>query len=123
MASRTGILHAGGRVICERCELADRPHTRLRGLLGRRDLPAGEGLLLRPSPSIHTWFMRFPIDVVFLDADLRVLDVVPRLGPWRMAARRGARAVLELAPGEAARRALQPGDTLELLAGGTAGLR
>src|SRR3954469_22197720 len=114
MASRTGILHAGGRVICERCELADRPHTRLRGLLGRRDLPAGQGLLLRPSPSIHTWFMRFPIDVVFLDAELHVLDVVPELRPWRMAWQKGTRAVLELSAGEAQTRGIRPGDQLVL---------
>ena len=60
--------------------------------------------------------MRFAIDVVFLDADLRVLDVIPGLGPWRLAARRGARAVLELAAGEASRRGLRRGDALELVA-------
>jgi uncharacterized protein len=112
---------AQGTVVCERCKLADRPHTRLRGLLGRRELAAGEGLLLRPSPSIHTWFMRFRIDVVFLDRDLRVLDVLPDLGPWRVAGRRGTRAVLELASGEAARRSVRPGDTLHLVAGADAG--
>jgi len=106
---------ARGRDICERCSVADRPHTRMRGLLGRADLPAGEGLLLRPAPSIHTWFMRFPIDAVFLDAHLRVLDVIPEMGPWRMAGRRKARAVLELAGGEAERRGLEPGDVLELV--------
>jgi uncharacterized membrane protein (UPF0127 family) len=107
-----------GHVVCESCRVADNPPMRMRGLLGRRDLPAGEGLLLRPAPSIHTWFMRFPIDVLFLDADLRVLDVIPELGPWRVAARRGARAVLELASGEASRRGLRPGDPLELVACG-----
>jgi len=91
---------------------------RMRGLLGRRDLPVGEGLLLRPAPSIHTWFMRFPIDVLFLDADLRVLDVIPELEPWRVAARRGARAVLELPSGEAARRGVRTGDPLKLVACG-----
>jgi uncharacterized membrane protein (UPF0127 family) len=109
-------------VVCERCAIADRPHARLRGLLGRRELSPEEGLLIRPAPSIHTWFMRFAIDVVFLDADLRVLDVVPALSPWRMAARRGARAVLELASGEAARRAVRPGDRLELVPAGGAQL-
>jgi uncharacterized membrane protein (UPF0127 family) len=104
-----------GRIICERCLVADRPHTRLRGLLGRRALSRDEGLLLRPSPSIHTWFMRFPIDAVFLDAQLRVIGVAPDLAPWRMAARRGARAVLELAAGEAARRRLDAGASLVLL--------
>jgi uncharacterized protein len=106
------------RVVCERCQVADRAHTRLRGLLGRRNLPAGDGLLLRPSPSIHTWFMRFPIDAAFLDADLRVLDVSTDLRPWRVAGRRGARAVLELAAGEARRRGLEPGAVLRLVEAG-----
>jgi uncharacterized membrane protein (UPF0127 family) len=58
--------------------------------------------------------MRFPIDAVFLDADLRVIGVSPDLAPWRVAARRGARAVLELAAGEAARRRLETGASLVL---------
>jgi uncharacterized protein len=56
--------------------------------------------------------MRFPIDVVFLDRELRVLKVVPSLAPWRMASGRGARAVLELAAGECERRGVEPGDRL-----------
>jgi uncharacterized protein len=105
-----------GRVVCDHCTLADGPLTRLRGLLGRRELPHGEGLLLRPSPSIHTWFMRFPIDAVFLDPDLRVLSVRPTMPAWRMAAQRGARAVLELAAGEAGRRGIEPGAQLRTVA-------
>jgi uncharacterized protein len=107
---------AGGHVVCERCVVADRPATRLRGLLGRRELPAGEGLLLRPTPSIHTWYMRFPIDAVFLDAELEVLEVRSNLPAWRMAMVRGARAVLELAAGEAARREVIPGSRLRVVA-------
>jgi uncharacterized membrane protein (UPF0127 family) len=107
---------AQGRVVCERCVVADRPLTRLRGLLGRRELPAGEGLLLRPAPSIHTWFMRFAIDAVFLSAELEVLSVRPEMPAWRMAAGRGARAVLELSAGEAARRGLTVGSRLRLVA-------
>jgi len=106
---------APDRVVCERCHVADRPHARLRGLLGRKTLPAGEGLLLRPSPSIHTWFMRFPIDAAFLDADLRVLHVAAELPPWRFAGRRGARAVLELAAGEARRQGIERGMALTLV--------
>ena len=102
------------RVVCERCVVADRPHTRMRGLLGRVELPSGEGLLLKPAPSIHTWFMRFPIDAVFLDDHLRVLSVAAGLRPWRFAGRRGARAVLELAAGEAQRRGLSAGLALRL---------
>src|SRR5215210_4517931 len=101
-------------VVCDRCAVADRPLARLRGLMGRRELPRGEGLLLKPAPSIHTWFMRFPIDAVFLDGDLRVLGVAAGLRPWRIAGRRGARAVLELPDGEARRLGLDAGVVLEV---------
>jgi uncharacterized membrane protein (UPF0127 family) len=106
---------ADGGAVCERCVVADSVLRRMRGLLGRRELPAGEGILLRPSPSVHTWFMRFPIDVVFLDGDLRVVDVRPQLAAWRTAGKRGARATLELAAGEAERRGVSVGDQLELV--------
>jgi uncharacterized membrane protein (UPF0127 family) len=95
-------------------ELADRPLRRMRGLIGRRGLPAGEGLLLSPAPAIHTAFMRFPIDALFLDRNLQVLDIVERLVPWRVASKRRARAVLELSAGECARRGVEVGDRLEL---------
>ena len=101
-----------GNVVCERCLLAEPPLARLRGLLGRSDLPAGEGLLLRPAGSIHTAFMRFPIDAVFLDRADRVLKVAHELPPWRMAGCRGARAVLELPAGEAAKQGLRAGVSL-----------
>jgi len=101
-----------GNVVCERCLLAETPLARLRGLLGRSDLPAGEGLLLRPAGSIHTAFMRFPIDAVFLDRADRVLKVAHELPPWRMAGCRGARAVLELPAGEAAKHSLHAGVSL-----------
>ena len=101
-----------GNVVCERCLLAETPLARLRGLLGRSDLPAGEGLLLRPAGSIHTAFMRFPIDAVFLDRADRVLKVAHELPPWRMAGCRGARAVLELHAGEASKRGLREGVSL-----------
>ena len=101
-----------GTVVCERCLLAETPVARMRGLLGRSGLPAGEGLLLRPAASIHMAFMRFPIDAVFLDSTDRVVKVVAELKPWRMAGCRGARAVLELPAGEASRRGLVPGMSL-----------
>jgi hypothetical protein len=108
------LLRADGHVVCPRCTVADSAPKRLKGLLGRGGLDADEGLLLRPANSVHTAFMRFPIDVVFLDRDLSVLDVVEAVPPWRARARRGARAVLELAAGEAARRGITPGQTLKV---------
>jgi uncharacterized protein len=95
-------------------ELADKPLLRMRGLLGRSGLPAGEGMLLTPAPSIHTAFMRFPIDALFLDRELRVIKIVEKLGPWRVASKARARAVLELAAGESARSGVMVGDVLEL---------
>jgi uncharacterized membrane protein (UPF0127 family)/Flp pilus assembly protein protease CpaA len=110
--ARTVVSDADGRVICERCVIADRPRSRLRGLMGRRALDGGEGMILRPAGSIHTCFMRFPIDAVFLGADGEVLRVRPNLAPWRAAGARGARAVLELAAGEGERRGVAVGQRL-----------
>lgn len=101
-----------GSTVCERCLLAETPLTRLRGLLGRTGLERGEGLLLRPASSIHTCFMGFPIDAVFLDRDNRVLKVAGDLAPWRFAGCRGAKAVVELAAGEAARAGVAAGERL-----------
>jgi uncharacterized protein len=84
----------------------------MRGLLGRRSLPPGEGILLRPAASIHTFFMRFPIDAVFLDRDLVVLGIERDVRPWRAAGRRRAHAVLELAGGECDRHGLGVGEQL-----------
>jgi uncharacterized membrane protein (UPF0127 family) len=101
-----------GSLVCERCLLAETALTRMRGLLGRRELPTGEGILLRPASSVHMAFMRFPIDAVFLDRDLRVVKVAAELRPWRAAGSRGAKAVLEIPAGEAARRGIRTGDRL-----------
>jgi uncharacterized membrane protein (UPF0127 family) len=101
-------------VVCERILVADRPLRRMRGLMGRHELPAGDGLLLKPAPSIHTAFMRFPIDVIFLDRDLQVVKLVENLRPWRTASARHARSTLELASGEIAARGIESGDRLGL---------
>jgi hypothetical protein len=84
----------------------------MRGLLGRRSLPADQGILLTPAGSVHTAFMRFPIDAVFLDRELVVVAIAADLRAWRAATRRGAHAVLELAAGETQRRGLRVGDRL-----------
>jgi uncharacterized protein len=108
------LLRADGSVVCSACTVADRPHTRMRGLLGRDGLRSGEGLLIRPANSIHTFFMRFAIDVVFIDRAGVVLKVVSALRPWRFSGRRGARCALELRAGEAQARGIRVGDELRL---------
>lgn len=101
-----------GRIACARCSVANRPWTRLRGLLGRSGLAPDEGMLFPGTASIHTMFMRFAIDVVFLDAELRVLAVREAVPAWRAVKQRGAKATLELAAGEAARLEIGVGDVL-----------
>ena len=101
-----------GAGVCSRCKVADTMLTRMRGLLGRKELPPGDGMLIRPSPSVHTFFMAFPIDVVFLDRDGKVLKVREDLRPWRTAGCRRAHSTLELAAGEARRHGIAVGDRL-----------
>ncbi len=106
------LVREDGAVVCSRCIVAATPLLRMKGLLGRSELPPDEGILLRPASSIHTLFMRFPIDVVFLDRDLVVQKVTPALRPWRLAFHRRARSVLELAAGESEQRGVAVGQRL-----------
>lgn len=100
--------------MCERCGIADSFFSRMRGLLGRRQLADDECLLIRPAGSIHTFFMRFPIDALFLDRELRVLAVSNDLKPWRVAGQRGAHVVVEMAAGQATKRGVRVGEQLAL---------
>jgi uncharacterized membrane protein (UPF0127 family) len=102
---------ADGRVLFDQLRFARSARTRMRGLLGRRELAPGEGLAFREK-SIHMYFMRMPLDVVFCDAELRVVKVVAELRPWRVAACMGARYVLEVGAGRAAELGIAVGDRL-----------
>ena len=88
---------------------ADSFLARLGGLLARPPLGDDEALVLAPCSSVHTLFMRYPIDVVFVDRAGRVLKVAADVAPWRAAWCFGAHAVLELRAGQARRHGLQPG--------------
>ena len=104
-----------GSEVARDVRLADGVWSRFWGLMGRRSLPDEAGLLLKPSSSIHTAFMRFPIDIVFLDRSLRVVKVVPHLKPFRLSiAFGGAHSALELNAGAAARAGVEAGDQLAL---------
>jgi uncharacterized membrane protein (UPF0127 family) len=105
---------ADGAVVCERCEVPESAFGRMRGLLGRDGLEPGSGMLIDSAPSVHMFFMRFPIDVVFLDRDWRVVGVRQGLRPWRVVGRRGAVAALELPAGAAAEAGIEEGDALAL---------
>lgn len=101
-----------GRADGVRVRAATSAWTRMVGLLGRATLPLDEGLLLSPAWSIHTWAMRFPIDVVFIDRDDRILRIVEAMAPWRLVSERRAHAVVELAAGRARALGLMVGERL-----------
>ncbi len=107
----TELTRADGQLVC-RCRVATSFASRFRGLMGLAQLPPGSGLLLPRTGSVHTHFMRFPIDVVFLDSELRIVSIVTALRPWRLAAAKAASSVLELAAGECERLELAEGDAL-----------
>lgn len=95
--------------------VADTFLSRLIGLLGKSSLDDGAGLLIRPSSGVHTFWMRFAIDVVALDKDFRVLKTWQRLRPWRLTSVSfKTRCVLELAPGQIRCHNIEPGDQLVL---------
>jgi uncharacterized protein len=100
-----------GQLLFDRLRFARTTPSRLRGLLGRRTLPVGEGLAFREK-SVHMFFMRMSLDIVFCDADMQILRIVHGLSPWRVAGCRQAHYALEVGPGEAARLGLQEGMVL-----------
>jgi uncharacterized protein len=113
-ASFARIVTGEGVVVCERCEIPKSSFARMRGLLGHDGLEPGGGMLIDAAPSVHMFFMRFPIDVVFLDRDWKVVGIRHRLRPWRVAGAKRAVAALELPAGTAAEAGLEEGDKLVL---------
>ena len=102
-----------GTTVGESVEFANTSLTRLRGLLGRRGVEAGGGLWIMPSSGVHTVGMRFPIDVVGLDRNMRVVKVWPELAPYRLTSvSLKVRSVIELAAGQIRERRIEVGDLL-----------
>jgi uncharacterized protein len=102
------------KAVATSVEVAATRRDRRRGLLGRDVLDPAEGLVLAPCAAIHTAFMRFPIDVVFLDRNGRAVRIVHRLKPWRIALSVKAHTVVELAAGALERHPIEVGDRLFL---------
>jgi len=88
-----------GTTLASQLETALTGPTRRKGLLGRDGLQPGSGLWIAPCESVHTFFMRFPIDLVYLDGKKRVRKVRSRVDPWRLSGCLTARSVLELPAG------------------------
>ena len=90
---------------------------RLKGLLGTNHLPQGEGLLIQPCNSVHSFFMRYPIDVLFLDSSSVVVKVVENMTAGRVAVARASSAVLEVPAGTVASTKSKIGDQLHIING------
>jgi len=118
MATQSFRVLAGGAPLADNVLAATRFVQRLRGLIGRRPLEKGAGLLLDPGGSVHTFGMRFPIDVVFLDRYRNILDTRGSIAPNRIClAPRRTSSTLELPAGVCSSRDLRPGDQLVFEAG------
>lgn len=104
-----------GAVLADQLEVAGSGRTRRKGLLGRDKLSPGEGMWIVPCESVHTFFMRFPIDLVYLDRKNRVRKLRTGVGPWRISACFMARSVLELPCGAIRATQTQRGDIVEVV--------
>ena len=107
--------------LATRMEVADSGPKRNKGLLGRDSLAPGEGLWIVPCEAVHTFAMRFPIDLVYLDRNRRIKKIRHAVPPWRLSGCLTAHSILELPPGTISETRTQRGDTLEFLpeSGGT----
>jgi hypothetical protein len=103
-----------GVCLADRAEVADTSAKRRRGLLKHDGLPPGSGLWLVPCEGIHTIGMKFPIDVLFLNRQRRVVQIRPNMGKWRLALSLRAHSVLELPAGATAETRTTVGDQLEV---------
>ena len=107
------ILDERGAVIAENVEVARSFAARLIGLMGRRSLPSGFALVIPACRQVHTFFMRFPIDVLFLDADNRVICLENGIKPHRVTGYcRGAACAVEFPAGTASEHGLRTGDRI-----------
>jgi len=110
-----------GTLLALRLEAAHTGPSRRKGLLGRQSLSPGEGLWITPCESVHTFFMKFPIDLVYLDRNHKVKKVRDSVGPWRLSACLAARSVLELPAGTVRATQTEQGDTVEFAAAAVTG--
>ncbi|NCC75294.1 MAG: DUF192 domain-containing protein [Clostridia bacterium] len=102
-------------MIWSQVRIASEPWSRLRGLLGRRCLSQGEGLLIKPCRQIHMFFMYIPLDAIFLDSSMKIVKIMT-LMPWQISPLiKNAYTVLEVAAGDTSRFMLQPGDLLDFI--------
>jgi uncharacterized protein len=116
---------SGGRVvvvnvtrntqIANRAEIAGSGMKRSKGLLGRKGLAPGEGMWIIPCEAVHTFFMQFPIDLIYLDRNHRVKKTREAVPAWRLSACLSAHSILELPAGTIRKTQTERGDVLEIV--------
>jgi uncharacterized protein len=112
--TRLQVTNITRRTVLATClEVANSGSRRSKGLLGRAQLAPGEGLWILPCEAVHTFFMQFPIDLVYLDRKNRIRKIRSAVPPWRLSACLSAHSVLELVPGTILNTQTQPGDLIE----------
>lgn len=103
-----------GTVVADYVRRADTFWSRLKGLLGTRLLPIGQGLIIQPCSSVHTFGMAYPIDVLFVDGDHHIVKIVDNMLPSKMSMASGSKYVVELPAGTAHKALCSIGDRLEI---------
>lgn len=102
-----------GKILFENCKVATSFFTRFMGLMGKKEMGKNEAIIFPRCNSIHTFFMRMPIDVVFVSQNGRIVRIYNALNPWKMLAPvKGAKHAVEMAAGCSAEKALREGDML-----------
>jgi uncharacterized protein len=102
-----------GTLLADAADVADTSETRKRGLLKHDSLPAGQGLWIVPCEAVHSWWMKFDIDLVYLDRKMQVRKIRKAMAPWRISLCLTAQSVLELPAGTITSTGTQKGDLLK----------
>lgn len=112
-ASLLRVLPTDTEILVPELQITENTLERMRGLLGSQPLNESQGMLIEPCNSVHTFFMGYPLDVVYIDRQQRVCHRVESLKPWRCSAAFKAVAVVELAAGQIQQKNIQLGDQLQ----------
>ena len=113
-APRQAVNVTRGTVLSTQLELAGTGPSRKKGLLGRECFLPGEGLWIVPCEAVHTFFMRFPIDLIYLDRKRRIRKLRSSVGPWRVSGCMTAHSVMELPAGAIRETQTEQGDMIEI---------
>jgi uncharacterized membrane protein (UPF0127 family) len=101
-------------VVFEKCKIADAFFSRLKGLIGKKNIDSDSAVVFYKTSSIHTCFMSFVIDVIFLDAAMRVVKIYHNLKPWRAAFCLPSHSAIECLGGMALKKGIKVGDQLDI---------